>query len=196
MLGFRIGVEMQKLEEATSEDYISLWVITNVLPNMLMIEFSMLSYTQNIVQPHRTTCLSGVCSWLQVLSYTIQIHVSDKKNDHIRSTDLKVDGSCMVTFPTGPLLLGYHTCNSYELVVSRSQAKVVAIFLMISGAHTNILLIIKVKTLMLIRRVIYIPPIMSTNEPRNNNHILRTHPIKHMSLWYPFLDPHLTYHSI
>ena len=38
------------------------------------------------------------------------------------------------------------------------QIKVVADFLMNSGAHMNILFIIKVKIFMLIKMVIYIPP--------------------------------------
>lgn len=54
-------------------------------------------------------------------------------------------------FLTSPILLGYETCNQYMIVGQYIQIEVLPTFLIIYGAHMNILFIIKANILVLIR---------------------------------------------
>ena len=92
-----------------------------------------------------------------------------------------------------PLLEGYETQNNVRWLPSPNHGR--RRFHHNIGAHMNILIIVKVKIFIDIKwSYSPPPPIMLTNEPRMVNIFWARNPIflQHMSLWCPFLHPHLS----
>ena len=117
------------------------------------------------------------------------------KCNRLEIESLNLDRLCPKTSqaltPTSPLLPGCETCDYYKI-------EVVATFLIIFGAHTNILFIIKVKILVFItwscNRSLQLSGLLSQERLSCFEHVVQT--LLYASFWYPYLAPHpTTYHS-
>ena len=83
-------------------------------------------------------------------AHLITVCVSEMIFPSINFMNLRYMCVIRILFLSAPLLVGYKTCNSCE-IVRKSKSTLVAIRLILSGAYMNILFIMEVEILFLIK---------------------------------------------